>query len=108
MTHAATLNLFVFFFLQDTKSESLDVESEKASEKTEDEEDLDFPPGEKKVESDFDEQTSIDDGLSEAGDRSQAERDDPTVSFRDLLNERGSIAGSESVPASPASQISQR
>lgn len=50
-----------------------------------------------KKDSDDDEQESIDDGYSESGDRSKEE------SFLD----RASTIGSESVPASPASQTSQ-
>jgi hypothetical protein len=53
---------------------------------------------EKKDDSDEEEeQESIDDGYSESGDRSKEES----------YLERASTVGSESVPASPASQISQ-
>ncbi|XP_031571190.1 bromodomain-containing protein 8-like isoform X2 [Actinia tenebrosa] len=83
---------------EDTKSETIEVESEKASEKDEEDEDMESTISEKKDDSEEEEeQESIDDGYSESGDRSKEE------SYLD----RSSTVGSESVPASPASQTSQ-
>ncbi|KAK3723854.1 hypothetical protein QZH41_019526 [Actinostola sp. cb2023] len=84
---------------EDNKSESMEAESEKASEKDEDDDDMESTVSEKKDDSDDDEeeQESIDDVYSESGDRSKEE------SYLD----RASTIGSESVPASPASHISQ-
>ncbi|XP_048585209.1 bromodomain-containing protein 8 isoform X3 [Nematostella vectensis] len=78
---------------EDTKSESIEAESEKTSEK--DEEDIESTISEKKDSDDEEEQESADDGYSESGLKDE--------SFLD----RASTVGSESVPASPASQISQ-
>ncbi|XP_028516816.1 bromodomain-containing protein 8 isoform X2 [Exaiptasia diaphana] len=76
---------------EDNKSETMEVESEKTSEKDEEEDDMESTVSEKKDDS-GDEQESIDD--DESGDRSKDE------SYLD----RASTIGSESVPASPASQ----
>ena len=76
---------------QDNKSDTMEVESEKTSEKDEEEDDIESTVSEKKDDS-CDEQESIDD--DESGDRSKDES----------YLERSSTIGSESVPASPASQ----
>ncbi|KAL9984065.1 hypothetical protein ACROYT_G006321 [Oculina patagonica] len=92
---------------EESKFESLDVESEKASEKNEDEEDNDSVVEDKKDESDEDmDRDSGDEGVSDSGERSQSEKDEPGTSMKEFLLDRAGI-GSESVPGSPASQMSQ-
>ena len=98
----------LFFSLEESKFESLDVEFEKASEKTEDEEDNDSVTEDKKDESDDEmERDSGDEAVSDSGERSQSEREEPTTSMKEFLLERAGIGGTESVPGSPASQMSQ-
>ncbi|XP_020629185.1 bromodomain-containing protein 8-like isoform X1 [Orbicella faveolata] len=93
---------------EESKFESLDVESEKASEKTEDEEDNDSVTEDKKEESDEEmERDSGDEAVSDSGERSQSEREEPTTSMKEFLLDRAGIGGTESVPGSPASQMSQ-
>ncbi|KAJ7392357.1 Bromodomain-containing protein 8 [Desmophyllum pertusum] len=95
---------------EESKFESLDVESEKAaSEKTEDEDENDSAAEDKKDDSDEEmEQDSADEGgVSDSGERSQSEKDEPGTSMKDFLLDRARMGGSESVPGSPASQISQ-
>lgn len=98
----------MFFAPKESKFESLDVESEKASEKNEDEEDNDSVVEDKKDESDEDmERDSGDEGVSDSGERSQSEKDEPGTSMKEFLLDRAGIGCSESVPGSPASQMSQ-
>lgn len=90
---------------EESKMETLDVESEKASEKTEDEEENESIAEEKKEDSDEEmERESGDEAVSDPGDRSQSEKDEPCSSMKEFLLDK---AGSESVPGSPASQVSQ-
>lgn len=104
---ASLFNVIVFAF-KESKFESLDVESEKASEKTEDEEDNDSVTEDKKEESDEEmERDSGDEAVSDSGERSQSEREEPATSMKEFLLDRAGIAGVESVPGSPASQMSQ-
>ena len=99
--------LFSFFSVKESKFESLDIESEKASEKTEDEEDNDSVTEDKKEESDDEmERDSGDEAVSDSGERSQSEREEPTTSMKEFLLDRAGIGGTESVPGSPASQMS--
>ena len=84
--------------------ESVDVESEKA----EDEEDNDSIVEEKKDDSDEEmERESGDEAVSDSGERSQSEKDEPGASMKEFLLDRAGIGGSESVPGSPSSQVSQ-
>lgn len=107
-SHAVKEALFLFFSFKESKFESLDVESEKASEKTEDEEDNDSVTEDKKDESDDEmERDSGDEAVSDSGERSQSEREEPTTSMKEFLLDRAGIGGAESVPGSPASQMSQ-
>ncbi|XP_058961919.1 bromodomain-containing protein 8-like isoform X3 [Pocillopora verrucosa] len=90
---------------EESKMETLDVESEKASEKTEDEEENESIAEEKKEDSDEEmERDSGDEAVSDQGDQSQSEKDEPCTSMKEFLMDK---AGSESVPGSPASQVSQ-
>lgn len=82
----------------------MDVESEKA----EDEEDNDSIVEEKKDDSDEEmERESGDEAVSDSGERSQSEKDEPGASMKEFLLDRAGIGGSESVPGSPSSQVSQ-
>lgn len=86
--------------------ESLDVESEKASEKTEDEEENESITDDKKEDSDDEmERDSGDEAVSDSGERSQSERDEPGACMKEFLLDRAGMV--ESVPGSPASQMSQ-
>jgi len=99
------VNVFAF---KETKFESLDVESEKASEKTEDEDDNDSVTEDKKDESDEEmERDSGDEAVSDSGERSQSEREEPSTSMKEFLLDRAGVGGTESIPGSPASQMSQ-
>ena len=81
----------------------MDVESEKA----EDEEDNDST-AEKKDDSDEEmDRESGDEAVSDSGERSHSERDEPGTSMKEFLLDRVGIGGLESVPGSPASQVSQ-
>jgi len=98
----------ICFSFKESKFESLDVESEKASEKTEDEEDNDSVTEDKKDESDEEmERDSGDEAVSDSGERSQSEREEPSTSMKEFLLDRAGIGGTESIPGSPASQMSQ-
>ncbi|XP_073241248.1 bromodomain-containing protein 8-like isoform X3 [Porites lutea] len=89
---------------EESKFESVEVESEK----TEEEEDNESIVEEKKEESDEEmERESGEEAVSDSGDRNQSEKDEPVTSMKDFLMERSGIGGSESVPGSPASQVSQ-
>ena len=78
------------------------------SEKTEDDEDVDSTADEKKDESDEEmERESGEEAVSDSGERSQSERDEPGTCMKEFLLDRAGIGGSESVPGSPASQVSQ-
>ena len=78
------------------------------SEKTEEEEDNESIVEEKKEESDEEmERESGEEAVSDSGDRNQSEKDEPVTTMKDFLMERSGIGGSESVPGSPASQVSQ-
>ena len=100
-----SLILYFFSLIKESKMETLDVESEKASEKTEDEEENESIAEEKKEDSDEEmERDSGDEAVSDQGDQSQSEKDEPCTSMKEFLMDK---AGSESVPGSPASQVSQ-
>ncbi|KAM7452382.1 Bromodomain-containing protein 8 [Porites harrisoni] len=89
---------------EESKFESVEVESEK----TEEEEDNESIVEEKKEESDEEmERESGEEAVSDSGDRNQSEKDEPVTTMKDFLMERSGIGGSESVPGSPASQVSQ-
>ena len=95
----------------DAQAEAIDVESEKASEKGEDEDDLESTLEDKKAESnvedeDEEEREEGEEGSVDDGDRSQS--GEPLGSFKELLIEKPDLTGSESVPASPSSQVSLR
>ena len=95
----------------DAQAEAIDVESEKASEKGEDEDDLESTLEDKKAESnveddDEEEREEEEEGSVDDGDRSQS--GEPLGSFKELLIEKPDLTGSESVPASPSSQVSLR
>ena len=82
----------------------MEVESDKAEE----EEDNDSIVEEKKDESDEEmERESGDEAVSDSGERSQSEKDEPGTSMKEFLLEKSGIGGTESVPGSPASQVSQ-
>lgn len=89
---------------EETQFEPVDV----GSEKTEDDEDVDSTADEKKDESDEEmERESGEEAVSDSGERSQSERDEPGTCMKEFLLDRAGIGGSESVPGSPASQVSQ-
>lgn len=98
----------------DAQAEAIDVESEKASEKGEDEDDLESTLEDKKAESNVEdddeeereEEEEEKEGSVDDGDRSQS--GEPLGSFKELLIEKPDLTGSESVPASPSSQVSLR
>lgn len=101
----------------DAQAEAIDVESEKASEKGEDEDDLESTLEDKKAESNVEdedeegeeereEEEEEEEGSVDDGDRSQS--GEPLGSFKELLIEKPDLTGSESVPASPSSQVSLR
>ena len=85
------------------------MESEKASEKTEDEDEVDSTADDKKEESEdnMELESGDEEAMSESGERSQSEKDEPGPSMKEFLLERAGIIGSESIPGSPASQMSQ-
>ncbi|XP_068745358.1 bromodomain-containing protein 8-like isoform X2 [Montipora capricornis] len=89
---------------EETQFEPVDV----GSEKTEDDEDVDSTADEKKDESDEEmERESGEEAVSDSGERSQSERDEPGTCMKEFLLDRAGIGGPESVPGSPASQVSQ-
>lgn len=79
------------------------------SEKAEDEDDNDSTAEEKKDDSDeeMERESGDEAAVSDSGDRSQSEKDEPGTSMKEFLLDRAGIGGSESVPGSPASQVSQ-
>ena len=79
------------------------------SEKNEEEEDDESIVEEKKEESEeeMERESCGEEAVSDSGDRNQSEKDEPVTSMKDFLMERSGIGGSESVPGSPASQVSQ-
>jgi len=90
---------------EETKLESVYMESEKA----EDEDDNDSTAEEKKDDSDeeMERESGDEAAVSDSGERSQSEKDEPGTSMKEFLLDRAGIGGSESVPGSPASQVSQ-
>ena len=100
--------MYVCFSFKESNFKSSDVECEKASEKTEDEEDNDSITEDKKDESDEEmERDSGDEAVSDAGEQCQSEREEPSTSMKEFLLDRAGIGGTESIPGSPASQMSQ-
>ena len=96
------------FPLKEPKFEQVDVESEKADE--EDEEEIDSTAEDKKDYSEEEiERESGEEAVSDFGERSQSEKDEqePGTSMKEFLLDRAGIGGTESVPGSPASQVSQ-
>ncbi|KAK2573139.1 Bromodomain-containing protein 8 [Acropora cervicornis] len=93
---------------EEPKFEQVDVESEKADE--EDEEEIDSTAEDKKDYSEEEiERESGEEAVSDFGERSQSEKDEqePGTSMKEFLLDRAGIGGTESVPGSPASQVSQ-
>ncbi|XP_015775709.1 PREDICTED: bromodomain-containing protein 8-like isoform X2 [Acropora digitifera] len=93
---------------EEPKFEQVDVESEKADE--EDEEEIDSTAEDKKDYSEEEiERESGEEAVSDFGERSQSEKDEqePGTSMKEFLMDRAGIGGTESVPGSPASQVSQ-